>query len=113
MVLHGQRGGPFGTDYDILVARSTDNGATWTDPAPLNTTAATDSGFDVIPQVAEEIRVPFRAVGKLILISIGIAMAWYVLIQWTVGLTLDAAALEQVELMVKNTRARREARALA
>ena len=55
-------------------------------------------GFDVIPQVAEEIRIPFRAVGKVILISIGIAMTWYVLVQWTVGLTLDATALEQVEL---------------
>ena len=55
-------------------------------------------GFDVIPQVAEEIRIPFRAVGKVILISIGIAMTWYVLVQWTVGLTLDAAALQQVEL---------------
>jgi amino acid transporter len=55
-------------------------------------------GFDVIPQIAEEIKIPFRAVGKLILISIGIAMAWYMLIQWTVGLTLDAATLAETEL---------------
>jgi hypothetical protein len=44
-------GGTIGTDYDILVARSTDNGATWTAPAPLNTNAATDSGYDYHPQV--------------------------------------------------------------
>jgi amino acid transporter len=55
-------------------------------------------GFDVIPQVAEEIRIPFRSVGKLILLSIGFAMTWYMLVQWTVGMTLDAAALKQVEL---------------
>ena len=34
--------GYIGTDGDILVARSTDNGATWTAPAPLNTNASTD-----------------------------------------------------------------------
>ena len=37
-------GDTIGTDYDILVARSTDDGATWTAPAALNTNAATDSG---------------------------------------------------------------------
>ncbi len=55
-------------------------------------------GFDVIPQIAEEIDVPFRAIGKLILVSILIALGWYALVQWTVGLTLDAAALENREL---------------
>lgn len=39
-------GGTIGTDMDILVARSTDNGVTWTAPAALNTNAATDSGYD-------------------------------------------------------------------
>jgi hypothetical protein len=43
-----------GTDYDILVARSTDNGATWTAPAALNTNAATDSGNDWDPQVTTD-----------------------------------------------------------
>jgi len=43
--------GGIGTDYDIVVARSTDNGATWTVPAVLNTNAATDSGRDDVPQV--------------------------------------------------------------
>ncbi|UCG16868.1 MAG: exo-alpha-sialidase [Phycisphaerales bacterium] len=47
-------GGPFGSDYDILVARSTDDGATWTDPAPLNSGAATDSGNDLSPQVTTD-----------------------------------------------------------
>jgi len=33
-------------DYDIFFARSTDSGATWTAPAPLNTNANTDTGDD-------------------------------------------------------------------
>jgi len=47
-------GGTIGTDADILVSRSTDNGATWTPPAPLNTNAATDSGNDQLPQVTTD-----------------------------------------------------------
>ena len=43
-----------GVDEDILAARSTDNGATWTDPATLNTNAATDSGDDHCPQVTTD-----------------------------------------------------------
>ena len=38
--------GTIGTDNDILVARSTDAGATWTGPVALNVNAATDSGQD-------------------------------------------------------------------
>ncbi len=47
-------GGTIGVDSDILVARSTDNGATWTSPAALNTNAATDSGYDTVPQVTTD-----------------------------------------------------------
>jgi basic amino acid/polyamine antiporter, APA family len=45
-------------------------------------------GFDIIPQVAEEIRLPFRAVGRVVIFSIAVALAWYVLVQWTVGFNL-------------------------
>ena len=55
-------------------------------------------GFDVIPQIAEEIDFPIRAVGKLILFSILIALVWYVLVPWTVGLTLDQQSLAGREL---------------
>lgn len=44
-------------------------------------------GFDVIPQIAEEINVPFKAIGRLIVVSILIALSWYALVQWTVGFT--------------------------
>lgn len=47
-------GGTIGTDYDILFSRSTDDGATWTAPAVLNTNAATDSGTDVQGLVATD-----------------------------------------------------------
>ena len=47
-------GGTLGTDNDILVARSTDNGATWTVPAALNTNATTDAGTDNFPQLTTD-----------------------------------------------------------
>ncbi|MCJ7509902.1 MAG: M23 family metallopeptidase, partial [Dehalococcoidia bacterium] len=47
-------GGTIGTDYDILVARSTHNGAIWTAPTALNTNAATDSGGDYMSQVTTD-----------------------------------------------------------
>ena len=50
-------------------------------------------GFDVIPQLAEEIDVPFRTIGRIIVLSIVMALGWYGLVQWTVGLSLDPATL--------------------
>jgi hypothetical protein len=47
-------GGTIGPDSDVLVARSTDNGATWTVPAPLNANAATDFEFDGEPQITTD-----------------------------------------------------------
>ena len=47
-------GSTIGTDFDILVARSTNNGATWTAPAALDTNAATDAGDDLNPQVTTD-----------------------------------------------------------
>jgi hypothetical protein len=46
--------GTIGPDSDILVARSTDNGATWSDPVALNTNAATDTGDDFDPQLVTD-----------------------------------------------------------
>lgn len=55
-------------------------------------------GFDVIPQVAEEVKIPFRAIGRILLLSILLAMGWYVAVQWTVSITLDDSALATAEL---------------
>jgi len=41
-----------GTDLDILIARSSDAGATWTPPLALNTNAASDLGNDWYPKLA-------------------------------------------------------------
>lgn len=43
-----------GTDSDILFSRSTDVGQTWSDPLPLNSTAATDSSNDIFPQLTTD-----------------------------------------------------------
>jgi len=43
-----------GTDRDLLFAHSTDGGATWTSPAPLNSTWETDSGDDARPRLAAD-----------------------------------------------------------
>ena len=50
-------------------------------------------GFDVIPQLAEEIALPLRTVGRIIVLSIAMALGWYALVQWTVGLTLPPDTL--------------------
>jgi hypothetical protein len=47
-------GGPIGTDSDILMARSTDAGLTWSAPGALNSNAATDAGGDFYPQVTTD-----------------------------------------------------------
>jgi Neuraminidase (sialidase) len=47
-------GGALGTDADILMARSTDGGVTWTDAAALNTNAASDTGHDALPQLTTD-----------------------------------------------------------
>ncbi len=50
-------------------------------------------GFDIIPQVSEEIKVPARQLGRLIMVSIIMATVWYVLVQWTVGISLTSEGL--------------------
>jgi hypothetical protein len=47
-------GGSIGTDSDILVAYSINNGATWSAPAALNSNAATDVGYDALPELATD-----------------------------------------------------------
>jgi len=47
-------GGDIGTDLDVLVSRSVDDGVTWIDLEPLNTNAETDWGDDEVPYVATD-----------------------------------------------------------
>lgn len=50
-------------------------------------------GFDVIPQSAEEIDLPPKHIGTLLVVSVFLAVAWYVLVSLSVALALDDAAL--------------------
>jgi predicted neuraminidase len=44
-------GNTIGTDSDIVFARSTNGGTSWSAPAPLNSNATSDSGADVRPKI--------------------------------------------------------------
>lgn len=55
-------------------------------------------GFDVIPQSAEEINLPRRKIGQLLLVSVAMAIAWYVMVMLTVGSSLPVAQLAESEL---------------
>lgn len=46
-------------------------------------------GFDVIPQVAEEINVPLRKTGRLMLFSIVLAVGFYALVVFSVGYIMN------------------------
>ncbi|MEE1002422.1 MAG: APC family permease [Acutalibacteraceae bacterium] len=50
-------------------------------------------GFDVIPQVAEEINIPLKKVGKLLLLSIVLAVTFYALVVFAVGFALNSTEL--------------------
>jgi hypothetical protein len=47
-------GSSLGTDFDILMSYSQDDGLTWSPPQPLNSNAAADSGADEWPTIATD-----------------------------------------------------------
>ncbi|MFC6203560.1 APC family permease [Psychrobacter urativorans] len=55
-------------------------------------------GFDVIPQAAEEIDLTRPNIGKFLIISIVIAVLWYVAVAWSVGTTLPLIQAENSTL---------------
>ncbi|WP_110650952.1 APC family permease [Salinicola peritrichatus] len=57
-------------------------------------------GFDVIPQAAEEINLPFRDIGKVLVLSVIMAVCWYTLIILGTSLMLDNEALQGSSLSV-------------
>ena len=52
-------------------------------------------GFDVIPQAAEEINVPYKKIGKIMLLSIFLAVAWSLLIIFAVCYIMPQSAIAQ------------------
>ena len=55
-------------------------------------------GFDIIPQAAEEIDLPPKKIGQLLVLSIVMAIVWYLLIELSVGMLLTADARSTAEL---------------
>ncbi|WP_456268623.1 APC family permease [Kushneria sp. AK178] len=62
-------------------------------------------GFDVIPQAAEEIDLPFRDIGKVLVTSVLMAVVWYSLIILGTGLMLDHDGLQGSSLAVPDAMA--------
>ena len=51
-------------------------------------------GFDVIPQAAEEINVPLKRLGRLMIASIGLAVVFYAMIVVAIGYVMSPAQIE-------------------
>ncbi|SDS20963.1 Amino acid transporter [Brevibacterium sandarakinum] len=56
-------------------------------------------GFDVIPQSAEEIKLPPAKIGKLVVISVLMAIAFYIIIIWMTSLAMPASELATHDLV--------------
>src|SRR5699024_12709106 len=57
-------------------------------------------GFDVIPQSAEEVNVPARNVGRLVIISVAMASAWYIMVVATTSSAMGVDELAKTDIAV-------------
>lgn len=55
-------------------------------------------GFDVIPQSAEEVKIPSRQIGKLVVIAVIMATLWYVMVVLTTASAMPAADLANANI---------------
>ncbi|MBK7721050.1 MAG: APC family permease [Austwickia sp.] len=55
-------------------------------------------GFDVVPQSAEEIQLPYRKIGEVLLLSVFLAIAWYVMVMVTTSSSMHAVDLAKSNL---------------
>jgi amino acid transporter len=55
-------------------------------------------GFDVIPQSAEEINLPFKMIGTLVVVSVISAAVFYMIVMFTVGSALPKQVLAKSDL---------------
>ncbi|HXD29111.1 MAG TPA: APC family permease [Arthrobacter sp.] len=55
-------------------------------------------GFDVIPQSAEEVKIPARQVGKLVVVSVIMAAIWYIMVVLTTASSMDVKELAGADL---------------
>lgn len=56
-------------------------------------------GFDVIPQSAEEIKLPAKKIGKLVVVSVLMAIVFYIVIIWMTSLAIPASELTSHDLV--------------
>lgn len=55
-------------------------------------------GFGVVPQVAEEANIPFRSIGKMMVIAVVAAIVFYLVVIFGVGAAMNATQLDKTEL---------------
>lgn len=55
-------------------------------------------GFDVIPQSAEEVKIPPRQIGRLVVIAVLLATIWYVMTVLTTASAMPAAEIAQADI---------------
>lgn len=62
-------------------------------------------GFDVIPQAAEEMNIPFKKIGQILILSVVMAVIWYVAIIGGVSLAMSSAQMEASEIVTADAMA--------
>lgn len=62
-------------------------------------------GFDVIPQAAEEMNIPFKKIGQILILSVVMAVIWYVAIIGGVSLAMSSAQIASSELVTADAMA--------
>lgn len=62
-------------------------------------------GFDVIPQAAEEMNIPFKKIGQILILSVVMAVVWYVAIIGGVSLAMFSTQIETSELVTADAMA--------
>ncbi|MEE1620978.1 APC family permease [Zafaria sp. Z1313] len=55
-------------------------------------------GFDVIPQSAEEVNIPARQIGRLVVLSVVLATVWYVMVILTTSSAMPAGELAGADI---------------
>ncbi|RYG73701.1 amino acid permease [Lentibacillus lipolyticus] len=63
-------------------------------------------GFDVIPQAAEEINLPQRKIGQLLIAAVLLAVLWYVAIIFGVSMVLESGELDAANLVTADAMAK-------
>ncbi|MBF7081531.1 amino acid permease [Desulfallas sp. Bu1-1] len=56
-------------------------------------------GFNVIPQAAEEINLPYKAIGKVLILSVFMAAFWYIAVIFSVGMAMTAEQMTKSSLV--------------